>query len=289
MSAIGAEDVPGHWLTAAEVARASQLREDLVDRFLPAVQPPENLYSRDLVSVARFVKALTDLGTPTAAVEVAVTELRARPDAAFSVALGSGSGGGRRLPVALSARRARAWRTIGVATAAALLVGGAVAITWPRDADEQAAHPAPTETAKPIPAEAVASTGAKPGGQAVQAFAAAKPDPVCDPWQRTSAGFDRKQQAWAKTDHRLPAARWSPKQRSVTLAVVPVLREEAAELRGLADKAKDPLLTGLLRAQSRYLDSYAGKLPKFEPRDHAHWTAATAMGGAVKAVCTTTR
>lgn len=90
MTGFGTEDVPGHWLTAAEIARASQLREDLVERFLPAGQPQTNLYGRDLVTVARFVKALTDLGTPTAAVEVAVTELRARPDAAFNVALGAG-------------------------------------------------------------------------------------------------------------------------------------------------------------------------------------------------------
>ncbi|AMD54923.1 hypothetical protein ATO49_14680 [Mycolicibacterium fortuitum subsp. fortuitum DSM 46621 = ATCC 6841 = JCM 6387] len=63
MSGIGTEDVPGHWLTASEIARASRLREDLVERFLPAGQPQSNLYGRDLVAVARFVKVLTDLGT----------------------------------------------------------------------------------------------------------------------------------------------------------------------------------------------------------------------------------
>src|SRR6476469_5104683 len=137
MSGIGAEDVPGHWLTAAEVARASQLREDLVERFLPAGQPQENLYGRDLVSVARFVKVLTDLGTPTAAVEVAVAELRARPDAAFNVAL---RGGGRAGPVPKrsepTGNRTRVWKAIGATTAAALLVGGVVAVTLPGHEDE---------------------------------------------------------------------------------------------------------------------------------------------------------
>lgn len=290
MTGIGTEDVPGHWLTAAEIARASQLREDLVDRFLPAMQPQETLYSRDLVSVARFVKVLTDLGTPTAAVEVAVAELRARPDAAFNVALGSGSS--RWSPnTRLGVRRSRTWKAAGAVSAAALLVGGVVAVTLPGHENEQAvAGPAPSHTAKPVPAEIVTSvTMDQPASRPAQAFAAAKPDQICAQWQRASAGYDGKLQPWLKTDHRVPAARWSPKQRSVTLAAVPVMRAEAAELRRLADKAKDPLLTGLLRAQSQYLDTYAARLPKFQAADHASWTAANALGGAVKAVCTTAR
>ncbi|WP_135454636.1 hypothetical protein [Mycobacterium sp. DL99] len=292
MSGIGAEDVPGHWLTAAEVARASQLREDLVERFLPAGQPQENLYGRDLVSVARFVKVLTDLGTPTAAVEVAVAELRARPDAAFNVAL-RGGGSASRWPLSpkLTGNRTRVWKAIGVTTATALLVGGVMAVTLSGHEDEAtAAGPTRASAAKPVPAEVVASTVRdEPGAKPAQAFAAAKPDPVCAQWQRVSAGYDGKQQAWVKTDHRVPASRWSPKQRSVTLAVVPVMRQEAAELRAFADKATDPLLAGLLRAQSRYVDNYAAKLPKFEPAQHANWTAATAMDAAVKAVCSTPR
>ncbi|WP_166904719.1 hypothetical protein [Mycobacterium sp. DL440] len=288
MTGFGAEDVAGHWLTAAEIAQASQLREDLVERFLPAIPPQENLYGRDLVSVARFVKALTDLGTPTAAVEVAVAELRARPDAAFNVALGAGGGAGRRqLNAKLSG--ARVWRAIGATTAAALLVGGVVAVTVSGDDEQRAAGPPPS-SAKPVPAEVIASTVTdEPGSRPAQAFAAPKPDPVCAQWQRASAGFDGRQHAWDKTDHRVAASRWSPKQRSVTMSVIPIMRQEAAELRRLADKATDPLLAGLLRAQSRYVDNYATKLPKFEPVDHGNWTAAAAMGGAVKAVCSTPR
>ncbi|WP_157561089.1 hypothetical protein [Mycobacterium sp. E802] len=289
MTGIGTEDVPGHWLTAAEIAQASQLREDLVARFLPTMQPPENLYSRDLVSVARFVKALTDLGTPTAAVEVAVAELRARPDAAFHVALGSGS----RWPsgACLATGRSRTWKAVGAATAAVLIVGGVLAVTLPNNEEGQAAS-APTSppSTKTIPAEPVSSAASdQAGARPAQAFAAAKPDPICVQWQRASAGFDGRQRAWAKTDHGVPAARWTPKQRSITMAVVPVMREEAAELRRLSDKATDPLLVNLLRAQSKYVDNYAAKLSTFQPADQAHWTAATAMDGAVKAVCATPR
>ncbi|OBB14542.1 hypothetical protein A5761_17035 [Mycolicibacterium setense] len=295
MTGIGAEDVPGRWLTATEIARASQLREDLVERFLPATQPQENLYGRDLVSVARFVKVLTDLGTPTAAVEVAVTELRARPDAAFKVALQGAGDGGRwpfnSRPDAGFAKHHRMKTVIGVTTAAALLVGGVLTVALSgREHEPTAAEPETSAAAKPVPAEVIASSErADPGAKPAQAFAAAKPDPVCAQWQRASAGFDGRQQAWAKTDHRVAAARWSPKQRAVTMSVIPVMRQEAAELRRLADASTDPLLSGLLRAQSRYVDNYAAKLPKFEPADHASWSAAAAMDGAVKAVCSTPR
>lgn len=296
MTGIGAQDVPGRWLTAAEVARASHLRQDLVERFLPAGQPQENLYGRELVSVAQFVKALTDLGTPTAAVEVAVAELRARPEAAFNVALRDAGGGSRwhfnpKLSAGLT-RRPRTRTVIGLTTAAALLVGGVMAVTLSNREDAAtAAGPTPrSSTAKSVPVEVVTPAAMDdPKGKAAQAFTATKPDPVCARWQRVSAGFDGKQQAWAKTDHRVAAAHWSPKQRSVTMAMIPVMRQEAAELRRLADESKDPLLTGLLRAQSRYVDNYAAKLPKFQSADHANWTAATAMDGAVKAVCSTPR
>lgn len=291
MTEFGAEDVPGHWLTAAEIARASQLRQDLVERFLPAVPPQEQLYGRELVSVARFVKVLTDLGTPTAAVEVAVAELRARPDAAFNVALRAGSGTSRRpLSTRLIGTRTRVWKTIGAATAAVLLVGGVVAVTVPGNEDEQAAATSVPPATKPVPAQVVAPVVLdEPGKRSTQAFAAPSPDPVCAQWQGVSGGYDSKQQAWVRTDHRVPASRWSPKQRSVTMSIIPVMRDQAAELRRLADKAADPLLMGLLRAQSRYVDSYATTLPKFEPADHANWTAASAMDGAVRAVCATPR
>ncbi|MDT0406824.1 hypothetical protein, partial [Streptomyces edwardsiae] len=234
--------------------------------------PQGTLYGRDLVSVARFVKVLTDLGTPTAAVEVAVAELRARPDAAFSVALRGGGGASRwSLSPKLNGNRTRVRKTVGATTAAALLVGGVVGVKMSRHEDQRAtAGPAPSGV-KPVPAEVVASTVTdEPGDRPAQAFAAPKPDPVCSQWQRAGAGYDGKQQTWAKGDHRVAAARWSRKQRAVTMSVIPIMRQEADELRRLADKATDPLLTGLLRAQSRYVDNYATKLPKFEPADHAN-------------------
>ncbi|KWX25217.1 hypothetical protein AFM11_07345 [Mycolicibacterium wolinskyi] len=273
MSSFAPDVTPGRWLTAAEVARASNLREDLVERFLPAMEPPEALYSGDLVSIARFVKQLTDLGTPAAAIEVAVAELRARPDAAFKVALGSG-----RHRASFDAGKRRIWMSVGATVIAAVLVG-AIATTFfgPDDTGSTTAAPA-TET-KPVPAEPVAPT--------VMHFAAipAKADPVCGQWERASAAYGAKLQAWVKTDPRVPATRWSPKQRSVTMAVIPVMREEAAGLRQLADKARDPLLADLLRGQAMYESAYADRLPHFQPGDHALWKAASSLSGSVKAIC----
>lgn len=273
MSSFAPDITPGRWLTAAEVARASNLREDLVERFLPSMEPPEALYSGDLVAIARFVKQLTDLGTPAAAIEVAVAELRARPDAAFKVALGSG-----RHRAYFDTNRRRVWQSVVAAVVAVVLVGGVASAVLTRDEAEPTSA-APTTDAKPVPAESVAP--------AVMNFAAipGKADPVCAPWERSSASYGAKLQAWVKTDPRVPAARWSPKQRAVTLAVIPVMRQEAAELRRLADKARDPLLANLLRGQAMYEDAYAGRLPQFQPTDHALWKASSALSGSVKAIC----
>lgn len=269
--------VSGHWLTAAEIARASDLREDLVERFLPAMEPPEALYSGDLVAIARFVKELTDLGTPAAAVEVAVAELRGRPDAAFSVALGTGT---RR--AALDTNRIRGWVATAAAAAVALIVGGVVGVYAGSGGDANGAVSPPTAVAKAVPAQAVAPSVTKvPAVPTVPA----KTDPVCGEWGRVAASFGARQQAWAKTDPRVPASRWSPRQRAVTMAVIPVLKEEAAAMRRLADKAADPFLAGLMKGQAVYEDEYAKRLPKFQPRDHDYWKAASALSGTVKTVC----
>ncbi|WP_317158183.1 hypothetical protein [[Mycobacterium] appelbergii] len=241
------------------------------------MDPPEALYSADLVAIARFVKELTDLGTPAPAVEVAVAELRGRPDAAFRVALGNGS---RR--AAFDGGRIRGWVSVGAAAAVALIIGGAVGVYAGSGSQRDSTASDPVAVAKAVPAEAVTPAVKKvPAVPAVPA----KADPVCAEWGRVAASFSKKQQAWAKTDPRVPASRWSPKQRAVTLAVIPVMKEEAAAMRRLADKAVDPFLVGIMKGQAVYEDEYAKRLPKFQPRDHDYWQAASALRGTVKSVC----
>lgn len=274
MTSTAPDAAPGHWLTAAEVARASELREDLVERFLPAMEPPEALYSGDLVAIARFVKELTDLGTPAPAIEVAVAELRGRPDAAFSVALGNG-----RRRAAFGASRIRTWATVGATAVTALIIGGVVGgFAGLGDPGEGPAS-APAAVAKAIPAEAI-----KPKAKEVHAVTE-KPDPVCAEWGKVAASYGKKQHAWSKLDPRVPASKWSPKHRKVALAVVPVLREEAEALRRLAGKAVDPVLAGLMKRQAVYEDTYASRLPKYRPDDHDYWKKAAALDGTVKALC----
>ncbi len=231
--------------------------------FCRATQPQQNLYGRDLVSVARFVKVLTDLGTPTAAVEVAVTELRSRPDAAFKMALrGAGDGGRWPFDAGLT-KRPRMRTVIGVTTAARHCWS---AVSWrSRCRGVRPSRPLPNRQSQagrnPFPAEVIASSARDaPVAKPTQAFAAAKPDPCAVSGNEPVPDTTAKQQAWTKTDHRVAAARWSPKQRTVTMSVIPVMRQEAAELRRLADESMDPLRGGLLRAQSRYVDNYAAKL-----------------------------
>lgn len=270
MTGNASEVVSGRWLTAAEVGRASDLREDLVERFLPAENPPEPLYSRDLVAVARFVGELTDLGTPAPAVDVAVAELRARPDAAFRNALRTGSP-----RPALGAGRVRVGAAVVAALLAGAVVGGLVAYgsggdggSVPRPAQAEAILPAVNDAAAALPA---------------------KQDPVCREWGRASAKYGAKLRSWTNTDPRIPAERWSAKQRGVTMAVIPVMKEEAAGLRRMADKATDPMLVGLLRGQAAYEDAYANRLPKFSPGDHALWKAASSLSSSVNAVCSAAR
>ena len=271
MSSSTSETASGHWLTAREVARASQLRQDLVERFLPAADPPEPLYSADLVSIAHFVKQLADLGTPTPAIEVAVAELRARPDASFKVALNNGK---HRAPA--TDRRRRVLRTTGAAAAAAaVVIGGIVGTTVNWGGEEIAPQTRKSDAPPAAIAPAVLDVPRIPTTR----------DPVCATWEKASASYGAKLHAWIKTDRRIPAKRWSPKQRDVTMAVIPVMREEAGGLRKMADAAHDPLLAEVLRGQARYEEAFAAELPKFEPNDQALWNASSSLSASVKAIC----
>ncbi|WP_236724541.1 hypothetical protein [Mycobacterium avium] len=256
-------------MTLAEISRESGLRQDLVTRFVPGMDTPSGkLYSAHHVALARYVKELTDLNVPSAAVQVAVQDLESRPPAEFDMLLRH-----------KGTIRGRLWAGIGAAAAGAVLIGGiAGGLIGYSTADQD-------NTTTPAPASTTITAPAKPAQ--INPTIPTTPDPVCAEWTPTVQGYISKKADWAHgTDPHVAMAQRTPEQQALTLAVIPIMRAEVADMRRMAGKAQDSLLKALMQGQAMYEEAYADRLPNYQPSDDRLWVAAVDFSNAVNSMCT---
>lgn len=255
------------WMSRAELAQASGLREDLIARFIPATDTPNGpMYPAQQMALAVYVKELTDHNLPPAAIDEKVREFTTRPPAPAPFA-----------SAVPPTNRRGVWAAVGGAAAGALILGGVLggiigsstsgrnAPSTPATVTVQAAAP---EFDPTIPAS---------------------PDPVCAEWGPISNSYGAKLAEWSKTDSTIPSSSWSPEQKALNLGIVPVLQAQADDLNRLADKAQDPFLARLMREQALYEKEFASRIPNYEPSDQALWRATADFAGAVRATCLTVK
>jgi len=270
MAVTGPDIAASSWLSRAELAQASGLREDLITRFIPAADTPTGpMYAAQQMALAVYVKELTDHNLPPAAVEDKVREFLTRPATPIPP------------PAPIipkpAARRRGPSAAIGGTAAAALLLGGVIGgIIGSSNKDSVPAAAAPMVTVE-APAPQFNPT------------IPVTPDPVCAEWAPIADSYAAKQKDWGSRggDPTLPASTWTPDQVALNLGILPVLRDQVADLNRLADKAQDPFLAGLLRAQAMYEEAFIPRLPNYQPSDRPLWQAFRDFSGAVRAACIT--
>jgi hypothetical protein len=240
------------WMTRTELAQASGLREDLIARFIPAASTPAGLmYAASQLAEAVYIKELTDQNLHPAAIENKVHEFRRRHLPAPTPA--------PIIPKPAASRRGRA--AIGGTAAAALLLGGVIgSIIGSSNKDSAPAAAAPMVTVE------------APAPQFNPQIPAA-PDPVCAEWGPIADSYNAKLKEWSMKsgDPNLTSSSWNAEQRSLNMGTIPVFQDQIVDLRRLADKAQDPFLAGLLRAQAMYVDAAVLRLPNYQPSDQPLW------------------
>lgn len=267
MTTIAPNTAASAWMSRSDLAQASGLREDLVARFIPGTDTPAGtVYPAHQVALAVYVKELTDHNLPPAAVEEKVREFTARPPAPPAPFA----------PVANApAGRRRLWTAVGGAATAALIVGGIIGgLIGASGNDRSPAASAPTVTVE-APAPEFKPT------------IPVAPDPVCAEWGPIADSYAAKLKEWSAKSVDQPASTWNAEQRELNKAFISTVRDQVSDLNRLADKAQDPFLAGLLRAQAMYAEAYILRLPNYEPSDRPLWQAAYDFSGAVRAACTT--
>jgi len=255
------------WMSRAELAQASGLREDLVARFIPATDTPNGpMYPAQQMALAVYVKELTDHNLPPAVVDEKVREFTARPPAPAPYTLPARTTGRRGL-----------WTAVGGAATAALIVGGILGGLMGSSNSGSNASSAPATVTVAAAAPQLSPT------------IPSAPDPVCAEWAPIADSYAAKLKEWGSRggDPNLPASTWTPEQRALNMASIPVMRDQVEDLKRLAAKAKDPFLASLLRAQAMYEDAFIPRLPSYQPSDRPLWQAAYDFSGAVRAACTT--
>ena len=113
------------------------------------------------------------------------------------------------------------------------------------------------------------------------------PDPVCAEWAPIADANAANQQEWATKSINQPASTWNAEQWDLNRAFIKVARENIPDMIRLAEKARDPFLAALMRAQAMYAEAFILRLPNYQPSDRPLWQASVDMSGAVRAACIT--
>lgn len=94
-----------------------------------------------------------------------------------------------------------------------------------------------------------------------------EPSPACADWQTAAERFSADTAGWQGIDAKVPASEWTPDQRSINEAVVPVMISSADELDRMSRQSANPVFEdfGVLAAQ--YRRAYALSVPSYTAAD----------------------
>ena len=115
----------------------------------------------------------------------------------------------------------------------------------------------------------------------------AAPDPVCAEWGPIADFYSAELQEWSEKSVSQPASTWNAEQWDLNRAFIATVREQISDMNRLAEKARDPFLAALMRAQAMYAEAFILRLPNYQPSDRPLWQASVDMSGAVRAACIT--
>lgn len=257
----------GQWMNVSALAAATGLTPAQITQFIPATPSAAGpLYNPHQAAVAAVVRNLIDAGVPDTAIHAAVADLNTRP---YS-----------HVHNLASASRTPPRRTRGLWIAAAAAAAIVIALTAGLIGNAIGASGADHN---PLPVAAPETITITETLQPPTIGAPA--DPVCQQWAPMADDYRAKLKEWVAIDPGIPASKWSVDQRAVNMRIIPVLREEVAELRRLAEQSHDELLSALLRSQAAYQEEYAQRIPAYEPGDQRLWQAVTDFGNAVNSLC----
>lgn len=136
-----------------------------------------------------------------------------------------------------------------------------------------------------VPETAAPDNVAQPSDPANPKYFLTSPDPVCRDWQSADDQFLKDVAAWLKTDPNIPAGQWSPEQKMLNNAVVPVMRQSADTIEEVGRRSDNPVLQDFAVLSAQYRRGYAQAIPTYTPSDKHLYDASVFTVGVVNQAC----
>lgn len=114
------------------------------------------------------------------------------------------------------------------------------------------------------------------------------PNPVCAQWLTAVDDFKRDTADWTAIPSDVPASGWTPEQRGINGAVVPVMETSADKLQQLGERSGNLTLQDFAALAAQYRRAYAQSVPTYIAADNFFASAALFITGVVRAACKAT-
>lgn len=112
-----------------------------------------------------------------------------------------------------------------------------------------------------------------------------EPNPICAEWDTLVTDYSSASAAWRATDSRIPASRWTPEQRAVNHAVVPVMERFADQAHELGQRSNNPTFQDFADLGAQYRAAVALALPTYTQADDYLASVAARLSGLISAAC----
>ncbi|WP_131814972.1 hypothetical protein [Mycolicibacterium porcinum] len=124
------------------------------------------------------------------------------------------------------------------------------------------------QSTAPLVAEPAAPTSvAQPSGTP-EKFVDSSSDSVCKDWLSLIEQFDKDTAQWVTVDANISASEWTPEQKSIYEAVVPVMRTQADSMEKLGRSSNNPILEDFAVLSSQYMRAYVVAIPHYTASDN---------------------
>ncbi|WP_308170442.1 hypothetical protein [[Mycobacterium] fortunisiensis] len=111
------------------------------------------------------------------------------------------------------------------------------------------------------------------------------PDPLCHDWKTAVDEFSADTEAWRDIPADIPAGQWSPAQKAISAAVVPVMRDSADSLERLGQRTENTTFQDFAVLAAQYRHAFAEAIPTYTVADNHLYEAGWRTTGFILAAC----
>jgi hypothetical protein len=110
-------------------------------------------------------------------------------------------------------------------------------------------------------------------------------DPICGEWRPLLAKFFDDTKAWKAISEDIPATAWTPEQKAINEAVVPVMKKYADDVEELGRRSGNAELEDVAVLSAQYRRAYVGAIATYTPADNYLASASTYLALTVDQAC----